>query len=315
MENYVNKVAKKFKIELGTKIFSPNFSEERLQDEKSALVPKFPYREVVGSLQWIATTTRPGVAVPVACLARYVAEPCNNAMMNAAKKVMKYLLSTPKVGVSYDPSTESEFYNTYSQLLPPGRELPLINLFSDAGYANCLKTLRSTSGSICYYRSVPIFWRSNRQSVRAYSTAESEFIACSDTIILSEHNDFLNFFQPTPEKLVETSHGIAPSLDNAVLWVDNTSAITTAKDSDTKPRSRHYALRYLRVRDSASRIIFCPTHLMKADALSKLECSSSQRHMLLHHVSNQDVEMYNSDLECYLTGKNVFSLYSAYLGF
>ena len=189
-------------------------------------------------------------------------------------------MSTPHIGVSYSPEAELEFNKTYSVLLPAGRDFPLIHLFSDAGYANCMKTLRSTSGSICYYRSTPVYWRSNRQSVRAYSTSESEYIACSDIIMLSEHNDFLNFFRDTPTDLVTINNSIAPSLDNAVLWVDNTSAISTAKDSSTKPRSRHYALRYLRVRDNADKIVYCPTHLMKADPLSKLECSGSQRHQI-----------------------------------
>ena len=68
----------------------------------------------------------------------------------------------------------------------------------NASFANCIKTMRSTSGSICYYRSCPIAWRSNRQGVRAYSTAESEYIAASDTIVLSETNGFMTFFEKLP---------------------------------------------------------------------------------------------------------------------
>ena len=94
--------------------------------------------------------TRPDVAVPVACLARYVAEPCNSAMVTAAKKVMKFLMSTPHIGVSYSPEAELEFNKTYSVLLPAGRDFPLIHLFSDAGYANCMKTLRNSLLSIYF---------------------------------------------------------------------------------------------------------------------------------------------------------------------
>ena len=72
-----------------------------------------------------------------------------------------------------------------------------------------------------------------------------------------------------------------PDDEDAVLWLDNTSAIATAKDTDTKPKSRHYALRYHRVRDAAGKICFCPTHLMKADGLTKLECTVKQRRLLL----------------------------------
>ena len=104
--------------------------------------------------------------------------------------------------------------------------------------------------------------------------------------MLSEQNDFTDFYRPLPTKIVETQSGLLPSLDAAVLWVGNQSAITTAKATDTKPKSRHYALRYLRVRDAASQIVFCPTYLMKADPLTKLECSAPQRKLILHHIDN-----------------------------
>jgi hypothetical protein len=207
-------------------------------------------------------------------------------MVRAARKVCKYLITTASEGVGYSPEAEAEFDQIYSELLPTGRDLPNVNIFSDAGFANCIKTMRSTSGSICYYRSVPIFWRTGRQTVRSYSTAESEYIAASDTIVLSEQNSYLNFFDKLPTTVVDPQNGLSPSLENAILWVDNQSAIITAKSADTKPKSRHYALRYLRVKDNADKIIFCPTTLMKADSLTKLECSVSQRRLTLHHTYN-----------------------------
>jgi len=92
----------------------------------------------------------------------------------------------------------------------------------------------------------------------------------------------MSFFSPPPAKLVDRQEAeLAGPLDDAVLWVDNTSAITIAQDSVTHPKSRHYALRHLRVRDAAEKLVFCPTHLMKADALTKLTASVPQRNLLL----------------------------------
>ena len=161
-----------------------------------------------------------------------------------------------------------------------------------------------------YYRGSAICWRSNRQTVRAYSTAESEHIAASDTLVLSEHNSFLDFFEAPPGSMVETVRGVSPSTSDSILWVDNTSAICTAKSESTKPKSRHYALRYLRVRDSAEKIVFCPTHLMKADGLTKLECAVPQRRLLLHHVTNPVI--CDSSVP---TGDDFHNFYSVYLGF
>ncbi|CAD7927226.1 unnamed protein product [Amoebophrya sp. A120] len=188
--------------------------------------------------------------------------------------------------------------------------------------------MRSTSGSIMYFRGFPICWRSNRQTVRAYSTAEAEYIAASDTIVLSEQNDFTEFFKPLPTVMVEKQNGLSPSLDDAILWIDNQSAITTAKSTDNKPKSRHYALRYLRVRDAASQIMFCPTYLMKADGLTKLECSVPQRRLLLHHIDNPDPKSFScdasddeDDLDTFIEGNHkkgkakVGYTYSIYFGF
>ena len=122
--------------------------------------------------------------------------------------------------------------------------------------------------------------------MRSYSTEKSESIGAADTIILSETNDFMTFFAPIPERSANSNNGMIEDAEDAVLWVDNTSAIATAKDTDLKPKSRHYALRYHRVRDQAHRIVFCPTHFQKADALTKLECSTSQRRMILHHYTD-----------------------------
>ena len=64
------------------------------------------------------------------------------------------------------------------------------------------------------------------------------------------------------------------SADGTVLnlckvWVDNTSAIAVAKADETRPKSRHYALRWFRVRDHARKVCFCPTGLMRADGLTR----------------------------------------------
>ena len=69
----------------------------------------------------------------------------------------------------------------------------------------------------------------------------------------------------------------------------------------TTPKSRHYALRYLRVRDNADKIMYCPTNLMKADSLTKLECSVPQRRLTLHHVQDQDLDSRDDTYDDYFS--------------
>ena len=96
-----------------------------------------------------------------------------------------------------------------------------------------------------------------------------------------ESNNFTDFFKVIPKKMSESNFGMVESNPNYILWVDNTSAISTAQDTDYKPKSRHYALRWHRVRDEGKNIFFVPTTLQKADGLTKLGCSVEQRNLLL----------------------------------
>ena len=49
------------------------------------------------------------------------------------------------------------------------------------------------------------------------------------------------FFDPVPTQLAEPQYGLLPDSEDSILWVDNTSAIATAKPTKFKPKSRHYA--------------------------------------------------------------------------
>jgi hypothetical protein len=280
MERYVAKILKKFNMETAKAVESPSFDESSLVSEKEVVT--FPFRELVGCLQWAATVCRPDIQQPTSVLSRYGGKPVTKSRVTAAKKVLRYLKGTAREGLYYSPNAERSFNEIYGDLQKKGEDeaCPMnqskFNLFSDASFASCSLTFKSTSGAILYYKSVPIVWRCSRQTVRAYSTSESEYIAASDALVLSQVVGFGNFFTPVE----------GDGLEECPLWVDNQSAIQVAKNDEVKPRSRHYALRYLRVRDQARRIQFCPTNLMKADGLTKVGCSVEQRRLLLHHTYN-----------------------------
>jgi hypothetical protein len=207
-------------------------------------------------------------------------------MVRAARKVCRYLKSTHDLGLFYSPESKKRFEDIYGKLLPEGREIPELVLFTDASFASCIVTFRSTSGSIAYFNSFPIYWKHGKQTIRANSSAEAEYIAVSDTITVSETNDFLGFLKETPERIKHSREGalVTQTTEDAVIFVDNTSAISTAVSSDFKPRSKHYALRYLKVRDHASALCYCPTELQKADVLTKSSVPGEVRRMVLHHI-------------------------------
>ena len=230
----------------------------------------------MGALQWVATIARPDVARPVNLLAIYLSDPVTKHRSSAALRVLRYLLGTRDLGISYSSDRETAFSRELagvqqresgpSSVMP----VPKLNLFSDASFASCRKSLNSISGAVLFFRGVPILWRSKRQTIRAYSTMESEWIAASDAIKMAECAGFLDFWPRG------NTQGGSPLPDDLWVWVDNKSAITAAASEEIKPKSKHFALRHARVKEEHKRLKFCPTHLQRADGLTKFVSALSR---------------------------------------
>ena len=280
MSRYIQKFLKRFGFEGVKPSSNPCFSESGVTkaalDAKSG-DDKYPVREVVGCLNWLCTTARPDLSMPVGVLSRLVSKPTTGEMKSAIRKIARYLKSTIDEGITYSPENQQNFNRIYSRLLGGKREVPTVNLFSDASWASDFQTLKSVSGCVCYYKGTPVCWKSARQSIRAMSTYEAEWVAASDTLTLHSHNKFLEFFEPTPT-------------DDHLLWIDSMSAIQVAQGASERPRSRHVALRFFQVKEEARRLVFCPTTLQRADPLTKVECSPSQRRLILWVCDEEDKE-------------------------
>ena len=198
-------------------------------------------------------------------------------MEACARRVLRYLYGTKELGITYAPMREKGFRAEYARILGHCKEsFPLFHTFADASFASCSKSKNSTTGAVIFYKSVPIIWRSKRQTVRAYSTMESEWIAASDSLSMATEIGFLGFFDKDPHCSKDET-GL-PSL--MWLWWDNQSTATATKSEEINPRSRHFALRYLGVRGESARLKFCKTDLQRADGLTK-NVSCNTRNMLL----------------------------------
>ena len=106
--------------------------------EKDYEALKFPYRELVGSLLWIARTCRPDIMYAVNKLGSHCNNP-NTSHVIAAKRVLRYLKGTTTLGI------------TFRRINTP----ILLNAMSDADWAgepeeNDLPFRRSTSGLNIY---------------------------------------------------------------------------------------------------------------------------------------------------------------------
>ena len=84
------------------------------QNDAEALeMQQYPYISVVGSLMYLAVTTRPDIAYAAGVLARFNSNP-GPAHWQAAKHVLHYLKGTTQHKLVYQPSTSPEPFITYS---------------------------------------------------------------------------------------------------------------------------------------------------------------------------------------------------------
>ena len=174
----------------------------------------FPYREAVGALLYLALVSRPDISFAVGQVARFV-ESYNLSHVKAVRQIISYIHGTPNHGICFAGSNRK----------------PLVG-FSDADYAGCQTTRRSTTGNVFMYNGGIIAWCSSRQTCVAMSTTEAEYVAASETAKEAIWiRRILPIFQQGPEAPI-------------VIKCDNQSAIQLVCHPDQRPKTKHIAIRY-----------------------------------------------------------------------
>ena len=110
-------------------------------------VPNIPYQEIVGSLLYLATHSRPDIAHAVSVVAQY-STTFREIHCTAMKHILKYLRATTDYALCYssDPNaTNSLVAYTY------------------VDYADDLNNRKSHSGSILLLNNGPVLWLSRKQ--------------------------------------------------------------------------------------------------------------------------------------------------------
>ena len=162
----------------------------------------------------------------------------------AVKRILRYVKGTLHFGLKITPSTS---FN--------------ISAFSDADWAGCPDTIRSTSGYAIFLGDNLVSWTSKKQSTVSRSSAESEYRALALTA--AEVKWLLN--------ILHDLH-LQPS-DQPTLLCDNASAIFMARNPVAHKRSRHINIDIHFVHELVCKGILMiqhvPSHLQIADIFTK----------------------------------------------
>ena len=203
----------------------------------------FPYREIVGSLMYLMTSTRPDLAFAVGKLARFMNchGPAHHA---AANHVLRYIASTPTRGLIYKRMSQ-----------------PHLVGFSDSDYAGDIDNRRSTSGYLFMLSGAAITWKSTLQSTVALSTAEAEYMGLTDA---AKEAIYL--------RNLLSDFGLSPT-SPVLVYGDNQSSIAISKNPINHSAMKHVHVKHHFVREKVEdgdiELRYIPTAEMLADAMTK----------------------------------------------
>jgi hypothetical protein len=241
---YVSRILEKFGMADSHPVKTPSLKEQQTHQDQDEESTTFPYRELVGSLLYVANSTRPDIAQAVNHAARFVSKPSQQDVV-AVKRILRYLKGTVNHGITFKQAKDFT-----------------VTGYADADFANDYKLdARSTSG-IIFVTNGPILWSSKRQTLTALSTTEAEVNALTDAA--KQAAWLTNLFKDMQ---------LGDNLPPISISEDNAGCLALVNGLRTPARTKHIAVRIDFIRDliktKVIKVIQCPTAAMVADPLTK----------------------------------------------
>ncbi|KAJ9537125.1 hypothetical protein OSB04_029858 [Centaurea solstitialis] len=200
------------------------------------------YRSLAGALQYL-TFTRPDIAYAVQQVCLFMHDP-RLPHLNALKRILRYLKGTLSLGLHLKASAVDRLV-----------------AYSDADWAGCPNTRRSTSGFCVYLGDNLVSWSSKRQHVVSRSSAEAEYRGIAN--VVAETAWLRNL-------LLELC---CPLSRATVVFCDNVSAMYLASNPVQHQRTKHVEIDLHFVRERVAighvRVLHVPSAYQYADIFTK----------------------------------------------
>jgi hypothetical protein len=205
------------------------------------------FQSLVGSLNWLAHTTRPDLSTVVSLLAQHQSTPLQGHL-DSALYVARYLATTQTLG--------NHFSSTRSTLLESFLHFPVQNsllsmLDANWGPQDASATMSTqplplfaSQSMSAYYIDLfgPLHWLSKCQTVTAGSSAEAEIYATDECVkFLLELSQLLEFLGVNDKFMPSTN----------IIYNDNNACINWSNKCTTKGL-RHIQIRENRVRENVT---------------------------------------------------------------
>ncbi|KAI3719151.1 hypothetical protein L6452_20045 [Arctium lappa] len=200
------------------------------------------YRSIVGALQYL-TITRPDLSYAVNQVSQFLHAPTVSHYQEV-KRILRYLKGTLAFGLTFSKLSHTSLLG-----------------YSDADWARCLETRRSTYGYSIFLGGNLVSWSAKKQPTVSRSSCESEYRAMANTaaeIVWITH-------------LLRELHALPP--DRPTILCDNRSALFLTQNPVSHKRAKHIDLDYHFIRELVAsgklHTKFIPTKLQVADIFTK----------------------------------------------
>lgn len=212
---FIDKLLTKFRMEDCNPVSTPMDANQRLlsagnEDERAE--PTL-YQQIVGSINYLVTATRPDLAYTITHLSQYNKDP-SATHFQCLKRVLRYLKGSRD-----------------QRLLFPWKSPMVLSSYSDASFGNFLDNRRSFSGYLLQLGSCSISWRARKQKSTSGSTAEAEYMALA--MCVKQHI----WMQRGIKEFIKTP---VPS----AVFCDNMAAIDIANNPKLNDRTKHIDIAY-----------------------------------------------------------------------
>jgi hypothetical protein len=211
--------------------------------ESTCIQTTLPFRELIGSLQYLCLTSRPDICVAVNVYSKYQ-EFAEDSHYQGLKRILRYLKGTIDHSLIYECKENSE----------------ILCGFADADYANDLDDRKSISGFIFKLFGNTICWSTKKQNTISQSSTEAEFIA-------------LNYSMKEGIWLLQLLKEIEINIDMFNIYEDNIPCIKISEEPRLHQRSKHIDIKYMKIREMIEKgtvkVLYLSTDQQIADMMTK----------------------------------------------
>ncbi|KAL2230674.1 UNVERIFIED_CONTAM: Retrovirus-related Pol polyprotein from transposon RE2, partial [Sesamum indicum] len=265
---YTLDIIKDIGFEKGKTVSTPfpaNF--KFVSESEGALQDPSRYRRLVGRLLYLGFT-RPEISYATQQLSQHIQHPCEQHW-NAAMYLIRYLRGTHSSGL----------------LFPANNDFKL-RAYSDADWASCQLTRRSTTGYCIMLGTSPVSWKTKKQNTVSRSSAEVEYRSMASTVCeITWINNVLKDLGINVQTPV-------------AFYCDNKAAIHITKNPVFHERMKHVEIDCHVVKDKYKEGLVLPTYVSSKQQLADLFTKSLPSNSFLFLVSKLGLISFDASPTC-----------------